>query len=59
MSLDRRDHRLDRKPERLAAPAKLAADGVVEPVVGREVPLEDALREVRGTLGTTVLRVAA
>ncbi|MDX3659175.1 NADP-dependent oxidoreductase [Streptomyces sp. ID05-26A] len=53
------NYRLDRKPERLAALAKLAADGVIKPVVGRELPLEDALREVRGTLGKTVLRVAA
>ncbi|MGI5499674.1 NADP-dependent oxidoreductase [Lentzea sp. CA-135723] len=50
------DYRLDRKPERLEAVSGL------QPLVGLEVPLEDAPRvltgELRSPRGKTVLRVA-
>ncbi|WP_394619415.1 NADP-dependent oxidoreductase [Lentzea sp. JNUCC 0626] len=50
------NYRLDRKPERLAAVRGL------QPVIGLEVPLEDAPRVLKGEIksprGKTVLRVA-
>jgi NADPH:quinone reductase-like Zn-dependent oxidoreductase len=55
---------LDRKPERLAELAGLAAAGRVRPVVGAELPLEDAPRvlagetTVKGLRGKTVLHVS-
>ncbi|MGW7349742.1 NADP-dependent oxidoreductase [Streptomyces sp. NPDC054784] len=58
------DYRLDRKPERLAALARLVTEGTLRPVIGAELPLDEApralggdVRTVAGPRGKTVLRV--
>ncbi|MFI1096404.1 hypothetical protein [Streptomyces sp. NPDC020917] len=57
------NHRLDRKPERLAELAESVTTGVLSPVVGAYVPLTEAPRtlaggtEGAGPRGKRVLRV--
>ncbi|MDW6065132.1 zinc-binding dehydrogenase [Streptomyces sp. FXJ1.4098] len=57
------NYRLDRKPERLAELTRLVTAGAIRPVIGAELPLEEAPRalldgvEVAGLRGKTVLRV--
>ncbi|BBB01648.1 putative alcohol dehydrogenase [Actinacidiphila reveromycinica] len=58
-------YRLDRKPERLAELAELAASGALRPVIGAEVPLQDTPRALTGDVpiagglrGKTVIRVS-
>ncbi|MFE3138521.1 zinc-binding dehydrogenase [Streptomyces scopuliridis] len=57
------NYRLDRKPERLAELTKLVTAGTIRPVIGANLPLEEAPRalaggvEVTGLRGKTVLKV--
>jgi NADPH:quinone reductase len=57
------NYQLDRKPERLAELARLVAAGTIQPVIGAQVPLDEAPRalaggvEVHGLRGKTVLQV--
>ncbi len=61
--IDSLNYRIDRKPDRLAAIGELVARGVVRPVIGAELPLEEAPRALagdtgaRGLRGKTVVRV--
>ncbi|MFE2638234.1 NADP-dependent oxidoreductase [Streptomyces scopuliridis] len=57
------NYRLDRKPERLAELTKFVTAGTIRPVIGANLPLEEAPRalaggvEVTGLRGKTVLKV--
>lgn len=57
------NYQLDRKPERLAEIATLVAAGTIQPVIGAQVPLDQAPQalaggvEIRGLRGKTVLQV--